>query len=87
MQPLDLPRNLAETENRKLRREFTQRFSERLKSLRKATGLTQQQLAEAAGLHLTYIGHLELGKYHPTLFVVWKIAKALGVSLDDLAGN
>jgi len=43
-----------------------------------------QELSEKAGLHLTYIGHLELGKYHPTTFVVWKIVKALGISIDEL---
>ncbi|KKQ07217.1 MAG: hypothetical protein US19_C0053G0007, partial [Candidatus Daviesbacteria bacterium GW2011_GWB1_36_5] len=38
------------------------------------------------GLHLTYVGHLELGKYHPTVFVMWKISKALGVSMNELTG-
>jgi transcriptional regulator with XRE-family HTH domain len=46
--------------------------------------MTQQELAEKAGLHLTYVGHLELGKYHPTVFVMWKIAKALDVSMNEL---
>ncbi len=46
--------------------------------------MTQQELAERAGLYLTYVGHLEAGKYHPTVFVVWKVAKALGVGLDEL---
>jgi len=46
--------------------------------------MSQQELAEKTGLHLTYIGHLELGKYHPTLFVTWKISKALNVRVDEL---
>lgn len=74
-----------ENENRKLRKEFTGLLSNRLKEVRKNKGITQQQLAEKAGLHLTYVGHLELGKYHPTVYVMWKIAKALGVSLNELA--
>jgi len=77
---------ITEAENKKLRREFTKRLSERLREVRKSKKLTQQELAEKAGLHLTYVGHLELGKYHPTVFVMWKIAKALDVSIDDLAG-
>ncbi|EKD90355.1 MAG: hypothetical protein ACD_31C00008G0027 [uncultured bacterium] len=76
----------TETENKKLRREFTKRLSERLKEVRKSKKLTQQELAEKAGLHLTYVGHLELGKYHPTVFVMWKISKALGVSMNELTG-
>lgn len=75
---------LTERENKKLRREFTKRLSERLREVRKSKKLTQQELAEKAGLHLTYIGHLELGKYHPTVFVMWKIAKALEVSMNEL---
>ncbi|MBI4038744.1 helix-turn-helix transcriptional regulator [Candidatus Daviesbacteria bacterium] len=74
----------TEAENSRLRREFTKRLSERLKEARKNKKLTQQELAEKAGLHLTYVGHLELGKYHPTVYVMWKIAKALGVSMNDL---
>lgn len=73
-----------DNENRKLRKEFTKQLSERLKETRKSKKLTQQELAEKAGLHLTYVGHLELGKYHPTVYVMWKIAKALGVSIKDL---
>ncbi|OGE16718.1 hypothetical protein A2858_02555 [Candidatus Daviesbacteria bacterium RIFCSPHIGHO2_01_FULL_36_37] len=61
-------------------------MSERLKEVRKSKKLTQQELAEKAGLHLTYVGHLELGKYHPTVFVMWKISKALGVSMNELTG-
>lgn len=73
-----------DTENRKLRKEYTKRLSERLKEVRKNKKLTQQELADKAGLHLTYVGHLELGKYHPTVFVMWKLAHALEVSMNDL---
>ena len=73
-----------DNENRKLRKEFTGLLSERLKEVRKNKRMTQQELAEKAGLHLTYVGHLELGKYHPTVYVMWKIAKALGVSTKNL---
>lgn len=75
---------LDEGQNKKLRTEFTKRLGERLREVRKQKGLTQQQLAEKAILHLTYVGHLELGKYHPTVFVMWKISKALGVSMKEL---
>jgi len=77
---------LDENQNKKLRREYTGLLSERLKEVRKSKKMTQQELAEKAGLHLTYVGHLELGKYHPTVYVMWKISKALGVSIDELAG-
>lgn len=75
---------ITEAENKKLRREYTKRLSEKLKEVRKSKKLTQQELAEKAGLHLTYVGHLELGKYHPTVYVMWKISKALGISMNEL---
>ena len=74
-----------DTDNRKLRKEYTKRLSERLKAIRKEKDMTQQELSIKAGLHLTYLWDLELGKYHPTVFVMWKIAKALGVSMNELS--
>lgn len=75
---------LEEGQNRKLRKEYTKQLSIKLREVRKSKKLTQQELADKAGLHLTYVGHLELGKYHPTVFVMWKISKALGVSMNEL---
>jgi XRE family transcriptional regulator, regulator of sulfur utilization len=86
MSVLKLPAHLDNSENKKLRKEFTKLMSERLKEVRKMKGLTQQELADRSGLHLTYVGHLEQGTYHPTVYVMWKIAKALGVTLNDLIG-
>ena len=84
MKPLELKANLEAHENKELREKVNERFSQKLRQIRKQKKMTQQELAEAASLHLTYVGHLELGKYHPTLFTVWKLAKALGVSVGDL---
>ena len=84
MSKLMLKSNLQPQENKKLRREFTKRLANRIKEVRKDKGMTQQQLSDAAGLHLTYVGHLELAKYHPTAYVMWKVAKALGVDVNEL---
>ncbi len=72
------------TDNQRLKDKFSKHLSESLKEARKSKGWTQQELAEKAGLHLTYIGHLELGKYHPSTFTVWKIAKAMEISINEL---
>ncbi len=85
MSALSFKTPLDDGQNRRLRKEYTKRLSERLRDIRKEKKLTQQELAEKAGLHLTYVGHLELGKYHPTVFVMWKISKALGVSMNELS--
>lgn len=85
MNTLSLPEHLDSNENRKLRKEYTKLLSEKLREIRKSKKLTQQELANKAGLHLTYVGHLEQGTYHPTMFVMWKISKALGVSINEIA--
>ena len=58
-------------------------IAKNLKEIRNSKGVTQQEVAEKAGLHLTYLGHLEAGKYHPSTFVLWKIAKVLRVRMDS----
>ncbi len=83
MKPLILKPDISISKNKKLRREFTKRLATKIKDIRKLKGLTQQELANASGLHLTYVSHLELATYHPTVFVLWKISKALHVSLSD----
>ena len=54
-------------------------FGQRLRSLRRSKGLTQEWLAEKAGLHATYIGIIERGKQGASLDTIEKLATALGV--------
>jgi transcriptional regulator with XRE-family HTH domain len=51
---------------------------------RLALGLSQEKLAEATGLHWTYISSIERGKRNVSLLNIVKIAKALGVSPSEL---
>lgn len=55
-----------------------------LARIRKEAGLTQEQLAEKAGLTLTYIGMIEIGQRRPALKTLDKLAKVLGVKVKDL---
>ena len=59
-------------------------FGEKVRELRIKKGLSQEQLAEASGLHRTYISSLELGKRNVSLINIHVLAKALGVSPDKL---
>lgn len=59
-------------------------FSARLLQIRKAQGLTQQGLGDAAQLHINQIRRYESGSAQPTLEGLIKLAKALHVSLDEL---
>ena len=64
--------------------DFTEKISIRIQQVRDRQKINQEELAFKAGLNPAYISHLERGIYSPTLYVTWKIAKALGMTLSDL---
>jgi transcriptional regulator with XRE-family HTH domain len=59
-------------------------FAIRVRELRTERGLSQEKLAEEAGIHRTYLGGIELGLRNPSLRNVGRIAQALSVSVSDL---
>jgi len=84
MKSLAFKTPLTDIENKTLKKKLSDRITKNIKKVRTNKKLSQQEVAEKAGLHLTYLGHLEAGKYHPSTFVLWKIARVLNVSLDSL---
>lgn len=62
-------------------------FATRLRLLRLAAGLTQEQLAAAAGLSTAAVCQWEQGRREPSLAALQALARALGASLDALAGQ
>lgn len=56
----------------------------RLVQLRKNAGLTQEGLAEAAGLHWTYVGQIERGERNLTYKSVLRLARGLNVDSFQL---
>ena len=56
----------------------------RVKELRTAKNLTQKDLADKAGVSRQTINYLEQGKYLPSLPLAFKLAKLLGVSVENL---
>lgn len=79
-----LPLTIADAMPRKTYIET--RFGERLKAIRKARGLTQVQLAEAAGATQRAISYYETEAGFPPAPAVIDLAKALKVSTDELLG-
>ena len=59
-------------------------FGKAICALRVDHGLSQEELAERAGIHRTYVSQLERGIKSPTLAVLTKIAKALGTKPSRL---
>ena len=56
----------------------------RLRSYRTGQGLSQEKLAERAGLHPTYIGQVERGEKNLTIESLEKITSALDVSMASI---
>lgn len=56
----------------------------RIRELRKNLGWSQERLAEACGMHWTYIGQVERGERNLTLHSIQAIAKALKIKISDL---
>jgi len=59
-------------------------FGERVREIRQAKGLSQEDLAFKSRVHRTYLGGIERGERNPSLKNIAAIAKALGVTLSEL---
>jgi len=53
-------------------------------ALRKAKGLTQEELGHRAKIHQTYLSNVEQGRRNPSLVVLDRLAKALKVELEEI---
>ncbi|MGY2287923.1 helix-turn-helix domain-containing protein [Pseudomonas gingeri] len=63
---------------------FWMSFTERFLRLRKQHSLTQQQMADTVGIHITQVKRYESGEAQPLLEVLKKVAVAFNVSTDWL---
>ena len=59
-------------------------FAGNVRRLRKERGLSQEELAEAAGVHRTYVGMIERGEKNVTIYNIERIAIALDVPPGSL---
>jgi len=66
--------------------ENTKNFSSRLADLRKASGLSQQQLADKVDVSRRVIAYYEVESDNPPSNLVVLLSKALNVSADELLG-
>lgn len=68
-------------------RDLYDRVGERIRAVREGRGVTQQQLADAAGLTRTSITNVEAGRQRTPLHVLLAISQALDVPLTGLLGD
>ncbi|MBC8560089.1 helix-turn-helix domain-containing protein [Fumia xinanensis] len=66
------------------KREITKKTADRIRYFRKLLGMSQEQLAFAAGMNPAFLGHIEQGLKCPTIDTLQKICSALGISLSQL---
>ncbi len=59
-------------------------IGQRLRAYRQRMGLTQEELAEKAGVHYTYIGQVERGEKNLTISSLEKISHSLDISISVL---
>lgn len=61
-----------------------QSFGRCVRRYRHLLGISQEDLADRASIHRTYIGGIERGERNPTLIMIERIAAALGVRPEKL---
>lgn len=63
------------------------RVGRNVQELRRARGLSQEELAHRAEVHPTYLSGVERGRRNPTVVVLQRIAVALGSDIEQVVGR
>jgi len=64
--------------------DIRQRLALNLRRYRHDAGWSQEEFADRAGIHRTYVSDLERGARNPTITIIERLAKALSVSAGAL---
>jgi len=59
-------------------------FGKQVKCLRLEKEMSQEELAEKLNIHRTYMSFIERGQRSPSLILIFKISRALGIKLPEL---
>jgi transcriptional regulator with XRE-family HTH domain len=65
-------------------KEFLDKLMKRIAQIRRDKSITQEQLAADTGLDRVAIANIETGKRRPTVTTIYRLAKGLGVKIEDL---
>ncbi len=75
---------MADTRRGARDRARTAAIGVRVRRVRLEQGLTQEALADRAGVHRAAVGFIERGEREPGVSLIWRLADGLGVSLGQL---
>ena len=56
----------------------------RIEEIRKARGIRQEELAQQLGVSRQTISSLETGRYNPSIFLAYKVAKLFGMTIEEV---
>lgn len=56
----------------------------RIEEIRKAKNIRQEDFAKALGVSRQTISSLETGRYNPSIFLAYKIAKFFGLTIEEV---
>jgi transcriptional regulator with XRE-family HTH domain len=70
-----------------MRKDPQKALGDRVRGLRQKANLSQEALADACGLHRTYVGGVERGERNISLLNIVALSRALGVSPSSLLEN
>ena len=55
-----------------------------IEEIRKDRGVRQEEFAKALGVSRQTISSLETGRYNPSIFLAWKIARYFGMTIEEV---
>ena len=67
-----------------MKKEILIKFGNKVRAERLKQNLSQEAFAHKVGVHRTYIGMIERAEKNVTLITIEKIAKTLGISINEL---
>ena len=59
-------------------------MNNRIEEIRKEKSIRQEELAKALGVSRQTISSLETGRYNPSIFLAWKIARYFEMSIEEV---
>jgi transcriptional regulator with XRE-family HTH domain len=66
---------------------YNMKFNKKIKALRKAADMNQQELADKINVHVTHLSKIENGHLIPSIDIVQRLMKVFAVSADQLLND